>query len=203
MNLDFKVNERSYWMKSRRVLKIAGLSIVAVLVAAFAVMGFIFFDVISYTATSSEKLNPTGTEVGKALVVYDPGISGAAKDVAAVVAKDLQLKGYSVDLAGINSASAKNTSGYNIIVVGGPIYAGKASSSVQSYLKALNVDNGTKVGVFATGQDADILNNQTLLVKEVAPLGDGNNLKIVSVTKVIKVNETNQKVADFVKSLIN
>jgi len=189
-------------METRKILKITGLGIVAVLVAVFAVMGFIFFDVMSYTATGSEKLNPVGTEVGKALVVYDPGISGASKDVATVVAKDLQLKGYSVDLAGISSASAKNTSGYNVIIIGGPIYAGKASSSVQSYLKALNVDNSTKIGVFATGQDADILNNQTLLTKEVAPLDENSNLKIVSVTKIINLNETNQKAADFLDTLV-
>ncbi|HML04515.1 MAG TPA: flavodoxin domain-containing protein [Methanobacterium sp.] len=189
-------------METRKILKIAGLGIVAVLVAFFVVMGFVFFDGISYTATSSEKLNPTGTEVGKALVVYDPGISGNAKNVATAIAKDLQLKGYSVDLAGINSAIAKNTSGYNIIVVGGPIYAGNASASVQSYLKALKPDNNAKIGVFATGQDADILKNQTLLLKEVAPLPNGSNLKIVSVTKVINLNETNQKATDFVNALI-
>ena len=190
-------------METRKILKIAGLGIVAVLVAVFAVMGFIFFDIMSYTATGSEKLNPTGVELGKALVVYDPGISGNTKNVATEIAKDLQNKGYSVDSAGINSAAAKNTSEYNIIVVGGPIYAGKASNSVQSYLKSLNVENSAKVGVFATGQDADILNNQTLLIKEVAPLGDNSTLKIVSVTKVINLNETNQKAADFVNALIN
>jgi len=189
-------------METRKILKIAGLSIVAVLVAVFVVMGFIFFDVISYTATSSEKLNPAGTDTGKALVVYDPGISGAAKDVAAVIAKDLQVKGYSVNLAGINSASAKNTSGYNIIVVGGPIYAGNASASVQSYLKALNADNGTKIGVFATGQDADILNNQILLIKEVAPLPNGKDLKITAVMKVVNGNGTEEKSAEFVNALV-
>jgi flavodoxin len=156
---------------------------------------------MSYTATDSEKLNPAGTEVGKALVVYDPGISGASKNVATVIAKDLQAKGYAVDLAGINSAAAKNTSGYNIIVVGGPIYAGNASASVQSYLKNLKPDSNTKIGVFATGQDPDVANNQTLLIKEVASLPDGSNLKIISITKVVNLNETNQKATEFVSAL--
>jgi flavodoxin len=189
-------------MNTRRILKFTGLGVILVVIIAFVSMGFIVYDVMSYTATSSEKLNPSGNEVGKALVVYDPGISGSAKDVSAVIAKDLQAKGYAVDLAGISSTAAKNTSGYNIIVVGGPVYAGKASSSVQSYLSALKLDNNAKVGVFATGQDADVINNQTLLIKEVAPLPEGSNIKITAVMKVANGNGTDQKSAEFVNALL-
>jgi len=71
------------------------------------------------------------------MVVYDPGITGTAKNVADSIAKDLQAKGYRVELAGISSSKADNTSDYSVIVVGGPIYAGNASSSVKEYLKNL------------------------------------------------------------------
>lgn len=189
-------------METKRILKFAGLGIVLVILVALGAMGFIMYDVMSYTATGSQKLNSTGSEVGKALVVYDPGISGQAKDTASVIAKDLQEKGYTVNLVGISSFEAKNTSGYNIIVVGGPIYAANASASVKSYLKDLKPDSSSKIGVFATGQDADIIKNQTLLTKEVAPLPESSTLKITTVTKVINVNEVNQKAADFVNALI-
>ena len=189
-------------MDKRRILKFTGLGVILVVIIAIVSMGFIVYDVMGYTATGSEKLNPAGKEVGKALVVYDPGISGSAKDVSAVIAKDLQAKGYVVDLAGISSTTAKNPSGYNIIVVGGPIYAGKASSSVQSYLSALKIDNNAKIGVFATGQDADIINNQTLLIKEVAPLPGGSNIKITAVMKVVNGNDIDQKSAEFVNALL-
>lgn len=189
-------------METKKILKFTGLGIVLVILVAFGAMGFVIYDVMSYTATGSEKLNPAGTEVGKALVVYDPGISGASKDTAVAIAKELQTRGYVVELAGISSATAKNTSGYNIIVVGGPIYAGKASASVQFYLSTLKTDDDAKIAVFATGQDPDILNNKELLLKEVAPLPQNSNLKITAVTKVINVNEVNQKSVDFVNVLL-
>jgi menaquinone-dependent protoporphyrinogen IX oxidase len=190
-------------MNTRRILKFAGLGVILVVIIAIVSMGFIVYDVMSYTATGSEKLNPSGKEIGKALVIYDPGISGSAKDLSAVIAKDLQAKGYAVDLAGISSTAAKNTSGYNIIVVGGPIYAGKASSSVQSYLSTLKPDDNAKVGVFATGQDADVINNQTLLIKEVTSLPEGSNIKIAAVMKVANGKGTDQKSAEFVNALLN
>jgi len=74
---------------------------------------------MSYIATESQKLNPIGTTAGNALIIYDSGISGQAKDAATIIAKDLQEKGYIVDLAGISSKESQNTLKYNIIVVGG------------------------------------------------------------------------------------
>ncbi|MGZ7050281.1 MAG: hypothetical protein ACXVHO_09770, partial [Methanobacterium sp.] len=111
-------------MQTKRILKFAGLGLILIVLVAVASLGFAFYDVMSYTATGSEKLDPAGTMVGKALVVYNPGISGASKNVASKIAQNLQAKGYAVDLAGISSTTAKNTSGYNVIVVGGPVYAG-------------------------------------------------------------------------------
>lgn len=189
-------------METKKLLKFTALGAVLFIVIAFGAMGFVTYDVMSYTATSSEKLNPAGTEVGKALVVYDPGISGNAKDVASAIAKNLQTKGYTVDLAGINSETVKNTSEYGIIVVGGPIYAGNASKSVQSYLITLKPPENAKVAVFATGQDADILNNPEMLKKEVAPLPEGSSLKINAVTKFINGEDINKKCADFVNSIL-
>ncbi|WP_414469105.1 flavodoxin family protein [Methanobacterium sp. ACI-7] len=189
-------------MEIKRVLKLAGLALGAVLIASFALMGFVFFDGMSYTATGSEQLNPTGNVVGNALVVYDPGISGASKKVSEEIARNLQSKGYVVDLAGISSSKAKDESGYNIVVVGGPIYAGTASSSVKSYLNALKSDKKVKIAVFATGSDADVINNKDSLLKEVAPLPQNSSLKITAVTKVIDTNEANQKATEFVNALL-
>jgi flavodoxin len=130
-------------------LVVAG--IVVILVAAVTVAGFLFCgDIMSYTATGSQVLNPAGMPVGKALVVYNPGVSGAAKNAAAEIAGDLQSKGYTVNLAGIKSAAATNTSDYDVIIAGGPMYFGRVSNSVDSYLKALKPQNDTAVGVFGT-----------------------------------------------------
>jgi flavodoxin len=190
-------------MEMNRLLKFTALGAVLFIVIAFGAMGFVTYDVMSYTATDSQTLSPTGTAVGKALVVYDPGLSGQAENAAGEIAKNLQGKGYTVDLVGISNENAKNTSQYNIIVVGGPIYAGNASKSVQSYLINLNPPENAKVAVFATGQDADILNNKELLLKEVAPLPSGSSFQIVAVTKFIENEDLNKKATEFVDSILS
>jgi flavodoxin len=186
----------------RRIGKIVGIVVVLVIIVAIGSIGFIIYDVMSYTATGSQTLQPNGTPTGTALVVYDPGVTGAAKNVADTIAKELQSKGYQVDLAGIRSTKAVNTAGYNVIVVGGPIYARNASSSIQYYLKNLRTDNTTKVAVFATGQDADTANNYTLLLKEVAPLPANSTVQIKGVLKIITVKDDNQKISEFVNTIL-
>jgi flavodoxin len=186
-------------MDTKNLLKKVGIGLIIIIVVIFAFLGSIIFDVASYTATSSQTLQPNGTNIGNAMVVYDPGLSGAASGTASTIASKLQAKGYTVDLVGIKNSKATNTSNYNIVVVGGPVYAGKVASSVQEYLKNLNPAPGTKVGVFVTGQDPDTANNYTLLLKEAAPLPENSNITIKAAVKVTK--DDNDKIIAFVNTI--
>ncbi len=58
------------------------IGIILIIALAIAIPAFLYMDVMSYTATGSETLNPAGASAGRALVVYDPGVSGAAKNAA-------------------------------------------------------------------------------------------------------------------------
>lgn len=135
-------------------LMIIGLAVVGIIVLVAAIgiaMGALFCgDIMSYTDTGSMIMSPAGASNGKALVVYNPGLSGAAKKAAAEIAGDLQSKGYTVTLGGIKSAAAANTTGYDVIVAGGPMYWGRVSNSVDAYLKALKPQKDVAVGVFGT-----------------------------------------------------
>lgn len=184
------------------IVKKLGIGLIIVLLLVFAVLGGVIFDLMSYTATGRENLQPNGTPIGKALVVYDPGISGAAQDVATAIAKQIQAKGYTVDLVGIKSSKAANTSGYDIIVVGGPIYAGQAARSVQEYLKTLEPVDAA-VGVFATGDDPDTATDSVLLTREAAPLPEGKSLQIKAFMKIVNPKANNQQqITDFVNALL-
>lgn len=142
-------------MKISKRMKIAALA--ACLAMAVALVVFIAFmvyvgsDTLSSRATDSEVLKPDDTVMGKALVVYNPGLSGAPKDAAIKIASDLKAKGYETTLAGVKSAVAVNVSGFDVIVAGGPIYGGKVSPSVYSYLQALAPPEDAHVGAFAIG----------------------------------------------------
>lgn len=114
----------------KKILKII-LAIFAVLIiVGIASFNVVIFDVAGNLATDSKTL-PNGSTTGKALVVYDPGLSGGAKGVATKIGYNLQSSGYDVVLAGVKSSTAANITGYNVIVVGGPISAGKPASTVQ------------------------------------------------------------------------
>ena len=186
-------------MNVKNILKKVGIGLVIIIVLLFAVMGSIIFDAASYTTTGSEKLQTNTTAVGNALVVYDPGFSGVAKNTAINISSQLQAHGYNVDLVGIRNSQATNTSDYDIIAVVGPVYMGKVASSVQEYLKTFQPAAGTKIGVFVTGSDPDTANDNALLMKEAVPLPDGSNITVKTVTKA--VNGDNTKTIAFVNTL--
>jgi flavodoxin len=137
----------------RKALKIILAVFLAFVILSALGLSVVFLDLASYSATGGETLKVSKMGFGMALVVYDPGITGAAKDIASKIASDIQDYGYQVELVGIRNTTASSViaNQYNVIVVGGPIYGGKASSSVQSYLSKLNAGNGASVGVFGVG----------------------------------------------------
>lgn len=106
---------------------IVGLFIVIFIISAV----FIFLDLMSYTASSFKSLSPFGNVTGKALVVFTPGISGMARKAAHEIASQLNFKGYEVDLAGVRRAPTY-TSGYEVVIVGGPIMVGKQPNRLET-----------------------------------------------------------------------
>lgn len=132
------------------VIHIVGVAVG--LIIGLVILTFLVFnyDLASIMATGSETLSPTAQSVGRALVVYNPGLSGAAKESATKIAGDLTVKGYTVVLAGVRSPTAGSSIDYDVVIVGGPLYWGKLSSSTGDYLGRLNLKSGAKFGVFGT-----------------------------------------------------
>lgn len=173
------------------LLMIIGLVIVGIIIVVAIVgiaMGVLFCgDVMSYIGPGSQTLSPAGTSVGKALVVYNPGLSGEAKKAAENIAGDLQSKGYTVNLAGIKSADATNVSGYDVVVAGGPMYWGRVSNSVDAYLNAIKPQNGVKLGVFGTtGSDKFNDGDIASFGKQVASASCSGMLNKTPATKTIR-----------------
>jgi hypothetical protein len=164
----------------------AVLLIVVILLAMG--LSFTLFGKSALSATDTQSLAPTGYPVGSApgsaLVVYDPGSTGMPKSVSTQIASDLQAQGYFVFLAGIESKTAKaNASQYQVVIVGGPINNGEASSSLQSYLRNLDQGNGTRLGVFGVGtsgaandQIAPLPSYSSLVIKEILEINPNQNI---------------------------
>ncbi len=181
------------------------MKIILALFAVLIIVGLgsislIILDAAGNLATGSQTL-PNGAAIGKALVVYDPGLSGSAKDVATKIGYNLQSSGYHVVLAGIKSSAAADTSGYSVIVVGGPIYVGKPASTVQSYLNSFHPLENAIVGVFGYGSvevyDANAVMN------DVAPLPSNSSLTLNAVIKVVSSDNMDVKCQTFVTNLLS
>jgi flavodoxin len=177
----------------------AVLLVVVILLAVG--LSFTLFGKSALSATDTQSLAPTGYPVGSApgsaLVVYDPGSTGTSKSVSSQIASDLQAQGYFVFLAGIDSITAKdNASQYHVVIVGGPINNGEASSSVQSYLRNLDQGNGTRLGVFGVST-SNISNDQ------IAPLPSNSSLIIKEAHEINPNQNTISQSADFVNKLLS
>jgi flavodoxin len=195
------IHTLSKGLKMRKAFKIILVIFAVLIIIAVSFAALFFLDLAAYTATGSKTLTPTGTSVGKAIVIYDPGLSGNTKTVADKVASDLQAKGYTVTLAGVKSSAAATTSGYNIIVVGGPVYAGALTSSVKDNLKSIFIDQGTKVGVFGSGQGATSPDD-IAMIKQSIPSNSNSDLSNGVVVKIGEKEDLNARAQDFVNQLV-
>jgi len=181
----------------RKILKLIFAIFAALIIILVAFGSIILLDIVAGTQT----LTPTGSSVGKAIVIYDPGMSGSAKGVADKVAGDLQEKGYTVTLAGIKSSAAGTTTGYNIIVVGGPVYAGALTGSTKDGLANLVFDQGAKIGVYGSGQGATSPQD-IAQIKQSIPTRSDANLQNAIVVKIGSGEDLNARAQDFVNQLI-
>jgi flavodoxin len=187
----------------RKIFKVI-LAVFAVLIILFAVFAAVIFaDLAAYTATGSKKLPYSGQFMGAALVLYDPGLSGNAKDIATKIGYNLQDSGYNVVLAGVKSSAAQNLTGYDIVVVGGPIYAGEPTASVKDALSNLKHDADAKFGVFGSGQGATTPEDVAAIRAAVPALQNGGALSHAIVVKIGQGEDLTQRAQDFVNDLIS
>lgn len=127
---------------------------------------------MSYSGSSaSEILKPHGNTTGKALVVYDPGLSGGIRTAATYMAEDLKAKGYEVRLASVKSGNLSDLSGYDFLIVGSPTYGAKPTEPITSYLNSLENSGNIMAGVYALSagntQDAEIVMAEILENKSI------------------------------------
>ena len=181
------------------------LYIIALIILVIIVSSaFIFLDLMSYTARGTKSITSYRNVIGNELVVYNPGISGMAKNAANNIANDLKSKGYNVQLTGIKNKAASSTLGYKIVVVGGPMYMGKATKSIENYLKTLKLQKDVNLGVFTTtGSDQLNKDDYNSLKKQVEILTDDNHLNKLTIKLIRSGNEFVKDANDLVSNIIS
>jgi flavodoxin len=184
----------------RKIIKII-LAVFAILLIIFSIASaIIFLDVASLTATNSQTLSPSGQTIGTALVAFDPGLTDDTKIVAQTLAENLQQTGYEVTLAGIKNSVVSQSGNFNIIVVGGPVYAGDLTSSVKEALRSLIVSQETKVAVFGSGQGATSPEDVAMITQSM-PTRSDDALENAIVVKIGNTEDISLRAADLVNQL--
>ena len=185
----------------KKIFKIVLVIFAVVIISGIGFFALVIGDVAGSLATGTHSL-PNGAATGKAIIVYDPGLSGGAKDVATKIGYELQSSGYDVLLAGVKSSAASNLTGYKVVVVGGPIYAGKPASTIQTYLNNFQPPTNAKVGAFGYGSVKIDNDNSTAVTQDVAPLPSSSKVTFNAVAKVTSSDNMNNLCQDFVTNLL-
>jgi hypothetical protein len=185
----------------RKILKIILVVLAVIIIALVGGMALVMGDVAGNMATDTHPL-PNGAATGKALIVYDPGLSVGAKDAATKIGYLLQDSGYDVLLAGVKSSAANNLTGYNVIIVGGPVYAGKPASTIRAYLNSFNPPEQAKVGIFGYGSIKIDNSDKAAVMQDVAPLPSGSGVTVLSAMKIVSSENVDNQCSEFVINLI-
>jgi len=97
-------------------------------------------------------------------------------------------------VAGVKSKAAANLTGYAVIIVGGPIYWGKSTGTIQTCINYINqtVPETVQVGYFAYGNTPNNL-NQTDVNKEIANLPNNAPLNHTFGLKISPIYDLTKK----------
>lgn len=108
-------------------------------------------DLTSYLATDRMTMGPEDV-ARKALIVYDPGITGTAKKSALWMGNDLATRGYNVTVAGVRSQGAENATEYSPVVLVAPAYAWGLPGTAKAYAGSACLDGGAILGIYSIGE---------------------------------------------------
>lgn len=118
---------------------------------ALLILGRVIGFLAYFNATEAVTEKPKTEQKGKALIVYEPGATKHTKKIGEEFGDLLLEQGYEVTLAGIKSEAAKDTSGYNLVVLGTPTYVGRPTGVVKKYVKNLHIASSQTFGIYLIG----------------------------------------------------
>ena len=94
--------------------------------------------------TPLKTLNPTSGGP-RAIIIYSPGVSDFHQKITDAFASGLIASGWRVDIDTASSQTLTDLTGYNLLVIGGPIRGGLPSKPVMDYIARVSSLNGIHV----------------------------------------------------------
>lgn len=170
---------------------------VVVLVILSQVMRLCFTSYLNtQKGTNAEVLSSDRQSSKKALVIYQPGITGVSSRMAHQIAKGLSDGGYEVTLNYPGEHLSADVSGYQVLVFGSPVYSGQPSKALTDFISKVKVFSDARIALYSTGgfkfyMELDIMDSALYGVKAY------KKIKFFTGAK----NENNKKAYDLGKEL--
>ena len=117
--------------------------ILGILVVIAVAAGYVFQKIYAETISPVTDINPQSS-MPKALVIYDPGLSDFQERVTKAFTDGLTAK-WHVEITTSSKQTPIDLGGYNLIVLGGPVYGGLPSRPVQDYVNRVDSFESLKV----------------------------------------------------------
>lgn len=159
------------------------LQVVLILLVVIIVGGIFFFKWVvnanSIVHKSDERKLLSSNSDKKALVIYQPSRTKLTSTMASSVAETLHKSGYEVTINYPSQGLKYDISKYDVLVFGTPIYAGKYSQVLESYMKAIKDFSNKKVMIFSTGADNKVTKEVDPLVQMAKGAGKIKNIKLL------------------------
>lgn len=132
------------------------LTTLLIILAVFAGIGAYFEYSVYREITSMETLNNSGSKT--ALLIYHPGLTSFAKDVAYTYADGLVTNGWRVEVATVSKQAPKDLSQYSLIVLCWAIYDLNPAPTITNYLHRIGDLQEMNTTIITIGGGLDPLN---------------------------------------------
>lgn len=128
-----------------------GFLVVVGVVVAIAVVSSIWllWRIDQETVTPLAALNPGG-RAGKALLVYQPGLSDFQESVSKAFADGLVAAGWQVSITTASTQAPRPNGDYDLVVVGAPVYMGAPAKPLRRYLESVSDLSDKPVAILLT-----------------------------------------------------
>lgn len=156
--------------------KIVLITVLVFVISVVGVIGAIFFKINSDFSSEIDVLNPESTKT--ALVIYHPGLASFQQDMTYAFADGLVENGWKVEITTPSSEAPTDLSGYSLLVLGSPVYAGAPAPSLQRHLERIGDLDGIATVLIVTSGGSDGESEATL--QQAVEAHDGNVVLVLS-----------------------
>jgi hypothetical protein len=168
-----------------------GLLVVTGVVVVMAVASslWLFWRIDRETVTPVAVMNPEG-KAGKALLVYQPGLSKFPEQVTTAFASGLAAAGWQVSMTTASREAPVPDATYDLVILGAPVYVGAPAKPLARYVARVGDLGGRPVVILLTA--AGEVATAVTATQEIVTAAKGRPLRTFAFTTAKPNDERNK-----------